>query len=68
MFCSGKCFKTLVDNLIAAYSKAGVKIHYMSRSEFDQWLAFAQKTAWKEFAQSVDGGQELLDLALEAMK
>jgi len=43
-------FKTLVDNLIAAYSKAGVKIHYMSRDEFDQWLAFAQKTAWKEFA------------------
>jgi len=61
-------FKTLVDNLIAEYSKAGVKIHYMSRAEFDQWLAFAQKTAWKEFAQTVDGGQELLDLALEAMK
>jgi len=61
-------FKTLVDNLIAAYTKAGVKIHYMSREEFDQWLAFAQKTAWKEFAQTVDGGQELLDLALEAMK
>lgn len=61
-------FKSLVEKLIAAYTKAGVDIHYMNKQEFDQWLTFAQKTAWKEFAQSVDGGQELLDLALDAMK
>ena len=61
-------FKTLVDTLIADYTKAGVQIHYMTKPEFDQWLAFAQQTAWKEFANSVDGGQEYLDLALDAMK
>jgi TRAP-type C4-dicarboxylate transport system substrate-binding protein len=61
-------FKTLVDKLIEAYTKAGVNIHYMSKAEFDQWLAFAKQTAWKEYAQTVEGGQELLDLALEAMK
>ena len=60
--------KTLVDKLIEAYAKAGVEIHYMTRDEFDQWLAFAQKTAWQEFAKTVEGGQEYLDLALEAMK
>jgi TRAP-type C4-dicarboxylate transport system substrate-binding protein len=60
-------FKSLVDNLIEAYTKAGVEIHYMNKAEFDQWLEFAKKTAWKEYAQSVDGGQELLNLALDAM-
>ena len=44
------------------------KIHYMTKDEFDQWLAFAKKTAWKNYADTVDGGQEFLDLALEAMK
>jgi len=60
--------KNLVDKFIDAYAKAGVDIHYMNKAEFDQWLKFAQKTAWKDFAASVDGGQELLNLALEAMK
>ena len=36
-------FKSLVDKLIAEYSKAGVKIHYMTKAEFDQWLEFAQR-------------------------
>jgi len=61
-------FKTLVDALIEEYSKAGVQIHYMNKKEFNQWLELAQKTAWKEYAETVEGGQELLDLALEAMK
>ena len=61
-------FKTLADKLIKAYTKAGVNIHYMNQAEFNEWLEFAKKTAWKDFADKVDGGQELLDLALAAMK
>ena len=61
-------FKTLVDKLIAAYSKAGVNIHYMTEAEFNTWMEFAKETAWKNFAETVDGGQELLDLAADAMK
>ena len=61
-------FKSLVDKLIAAYTKAGVNIHYMTKAEFDQWLEFAKGTAWKEYAKTVEGGQEYLDLALDAMK
>jgi TRAP-type C4-dicarboxylate transport system substrate-binding protein len=53
---------------IEAFSKAGVAIHYMNKAEFDQWLDLAKKTAWKNFAETVEGGQELLDLALKAMK
>ena len=61
-------FKTLVDKLIKAYTKAGVNIHYMNQAEFNEWLKFAKKTAWKEYAEKVEGGQELLDLAVQAMK
>jgi len=61
-------FKTLVDELIAAYTKAGVDIHYMTEDEFNAWMEFAKETAWKNFAETVDGGQELLDLAADAMK
>jgi len=61
-------FKTLVDKLIEEYTKAGVDIHYMTEEEFNTWLEFAKKTAWKDFAETVDGGQELLEMALEAMK
>jgi TRAP-type C4-dicarboxylate transport system substrate-binding protein len=61
-------FKGLTDDLVAAFSKAGVDIHYMNEAEFNTWLKFAQETAWKNYAETVDGGQELLDLATEAMK
>ena len=60
--------KPEVDKLIEEYTKAGVQIHYMNQAEFNQWLDFAKKTAWKEYAEAVPGGQEYLDLALEAMK
>lgn len=61
-------FKTLVDKLIDAYTRAGVDIHYMTEAEFNAWMEFAKETAWKNFAETVDGGQELLDLAADAMK
>ncbi len=61
-------FKTLVDKLIAAYTKAGVNIHYMNQEEFNTWLKFAKQTAWKNYAETVPGGQELLNLAADAMK
>ena len=61
-------FKTLVDKLIDAYTQAGVDIHYMNQDEFNAWLKFAQETAWKNYAETVPGGQELLNLAADAMK
>jgi len=58
-----KTTQTMID----AFAKAKVDIHYMTKDEFKQWLELAKKTAWKDFAQTVEGGQELLDLALKAM-
>jgi len=60
--------KSGVDKLIDEFTKAGVEIHYMNKPEFDQWLEFAKKTAWQEYADTVPGGREYLDLALDAMK
>jgi TRAP-type C4-dicarboxylate transport system substrate-binding protein len=53
--------------LIDEFSKAGVKLHYMTKEEFQEWLEFARKTAWKNFQDTVPKGKEILDLALEAM-
>jgi TRAP-type C4-dicarboxylate transport system substrate-binding protein len=61
-------FKTLAETLVIEYTRAGREIHFMNKQEFDAWMEFAKKTAWKNFAETVEGGQELLDLALEAMK
>jgi TRAP-type C4-dicarboxylate transport system substrate-binding protein len=54
--------------LIDEFTKAGVKLHYMSKGEFDQWQEFARKTAWKNFEETVPKGKELLDLAVKAME
>lgn len=61
-------FSTLVETMVEEYEKADVEIHYMNQEEFNAWLEFAKKTAWKDFADNVEGGQELLDLAEQAMK
>ena len=60
--------KKSTDILIDEYQKAGIKIHYMTEAEFQTWLAFAKKTAWKDFSENVEGGEELLKLAVDAMK
>jgi TRAP-type C4-dicarboxylate transport system substrate-binding protein len=47
-----------------AYKKAGVKLAYMTKSDFDAWLEIAKKTSYKNFATKVPGGQKLIDQAL----
>ncbi len=54
--------------LVEKFSEAGVKLHFMTEAEFKEWLAFARKTAWKNFAETVPEGKELLRMALDAMK
>lgn len=49
-----------------AYRKAGGKIHQMTKSEFDEWLALARETSWKEFAASSPEAKGLLDALLQA--
>jgi len=61
-------FKTLAEKLVIEYTRVGREVHFMNKKEFETWMAFAKKTAWKDFAEKVEGGQELLDLTVAAMK
>jgi TRAP-type C4-dicarboxylate transport system substrate-binding protein len=56
-----------VDKMVEAYKKAGAKVHAMTRAEYDQWVALARDTAWKEFAARSPTAKDLLD-ALIAVK
>ena len=49
---------------VAVFEKAGVEIAEMTAEDFAAWQALAQETSYKSFVETVDGGQELLDMAL----
>jgi len=46
------------------FRDAGVEIAQMSSEDFEAWRALAQETSYAKFVEEVDGGQELLDMAL----
>lgn len=46
------------------FRDAGVEIAQMSADDFEAWRALAQETSYAKFVAEVDGGQELLDMAL----
>ncbi len=54
------------DKMAAAFEKAGAKVHRMSQAEFDQWLALAKETAWKEFSDVSPDAKALMDSLLQA--
>jgi TRAP-type C4-dicarboxylate transport system substrate-binding protein len=53
------------DQLLAeVYGKGGDKVVDMDQASFDKWLAIAKETAYKDFAENVKNGKQLLDMAL----
>lgn len=46
------------------FRDAGVEIAQMSAEDFEAWRALAQETSYAKFVSEVEGGQELLDMAL----
>lgn len=46
------------------FRDAGVEIAQMSPEDFEAWRALAQETSYAKFVSEVEGGQELLDMAL----
>jgi len=56
-----------VGDMEKEYRKAGAKVREMTQAEYDQWVALAKDTAWKEFAARSATGKDLLD-ALLAVK
>jgi TRAP-type C4-dicarboxylate transport system substrate-binding protein len=50
--------------LMDTYKKAGVEVTEMSKAEFDAWLTVAKASSYKNFAEKVKGGDELIRKAL----
>jgi len=50
--------------LIEAYKKAGVKVVSMTPEQFQAWREIADRTSYKNFREKVEGGAELLEMAL----
>jgi hypothetical protein len=50
--------------IMITFRDAGVEIAQMSQADFDAWRALAQETSYASFVAEVEGGQELLDMAL----
>jgi TRAP-type C4-dicarboxylate transport system substrate-binding protein len=57
--------KEAVAKMEEAYTKAGGKVHAMTQPEYDQWVALAKDTSYKEFAAKSPMAKELLDLLLQ---
>ncbi len=56
--------KKLDQTLVEKYKQAGVKVVEMSPDDYQAWLAIAKKTSYKNFAEKVPGGAQLIDKAL----
>ncbi len=56
--------KKLDDKLVEIYKANKVEVVTMNEAEFDAWRAVAQKTSYKDFAEKVPGGKDLIDKAL----
>lgn len=51
-------------NSIPPFEQAGVEVAYMTAEDFAAWRELAQRSSYVSFTDQVEGGQELLDMAL----
>ncbi len=56
--------KKLDDKLVETFKANKTEVVFLNEAEFDAWRGVAQKTSYKNFAEKVPGGKELLDKAL----
>ncbi len=54
----------LDEKMNEAFKKAGKEVITLTEPEFDTWREVAQRTSYKEFADKVPGGKELIEKAL----
>jgi TRAP-type C4-dicarboxylate transport system substrate-binding protein len=57
--------KKVDQEMIDVFAKAGVEVIEMSLDDYDAWLAIAQDSSYKSFAENVPGGAELIQMALD---
>ncbi len=56
--------KKIDDKLIDVYKQAGVEVTELTADEHAAWLAVAKDSSYKNFAEKVPGGAELIEKAL----
>ena len=56
--------KAIDQKMVDTFKENGVEIATMSKEDYDAWLAIAQETSYKNFAEQVEGGKDLIDQAL----
>lgn len=56
--------KKLDDKMVDVFKKAGVKVVTMDQKQYDDWLAIAKRTSYKNFSEKVPGGKEIIEKAL----
>ncbi len=54
----------LDQKMVDAYTENGVEVVTMTEEEYNAWLDVARASSYKQFAEEVPGGQELIDAAL----
>ena len=57
--------KKVDQEMIDVYRKAGVEVVEMTPEDYDAWLALAEDSSYKNFAENVPGGAELIQMALD---
>jgi len=50
--------------MVDTFTKAGVQVVTMSEADFNAWMDVAKSSSYKNFAEKVKGGDELLKKAL----
>lgn len=53
-----------VNEMEAAFKKAGAQVRQMTQAEYNQWVSLAKETAWKDFSARSPLSKELLDSLL----
>jgi len=56
--------KNLDTEMEKVFKDNKVEVVYMSEDQFNEWLALAKKTSYKNFADNVPGGEQLIEMAL----
>jgi TRAP-type C4-dicarboxylate transport system substrate-binding protein len=56
--------KKLDDKMVDAFKKHNVQVVTLTDAQADAWRAVAKKTSYKDFAEKVPGGKELIEKAL----
>jgi TRAP-type C4-dicarboxylate transport system substrate-binding protein len=54
-----------IDKCDKIFQEKGVKVDKLTEADFRKWKELAKKSAWKYFSENVEGGENLLKLALE---